>query len=102
MDFITTVQKLWRLHRDSLIVVYFVFLTSLSIIYCVFDVDVFLFSLADPRTKFNGYLFNFFFINYLIISLVVRNIDVPLDSGLNFGDLMHNVFEDFFFLLSGI
>lgn len=66
--------------------------------YCVFAVDELLFSLAGPRAKFIGYLFKFFFINCLIISSVVRNIDVSLDPGMNFGDLMHYVFEDFFLL----
>lgn len=70
--------------------------------YCVFAVDELLFSLADPRDKFIGYLFKFLFINCLIISSVVINIDVSLDLGLNFGDHMRNVFEIFFLLFWNI
>lgn len=67
-----------------------------SVIYGVFVVDKLLFSPADPRAKFIGYLFKFLFINCLIISSVVGNIEVSLDPGLNFGDHIHNIFEDFF------
>lgn len=102
MDFITAIQKLGRLHKDSLMGFFYFWPVHLSsVTYCVFAMNKRLFSLADPKAKFIGYLFKLLFVNCLIIRSV-RNMDVSLDPGLNFGDHMHNVFEDLFLLFWNI